>query len=136
MIEGVNHITLSVSDLEESFLFYQEILGFKPLAKRKGKSAYFLCGSDWIVLVQTAGHKVEERSYSHLALTVIKENFDPVTKRILDSGANVWQQNSSPGESLYFLDPSGNRLEIHAGSWQSRLQWLQENPSDEVTLYT
>jgi len=29
MITGINHITLAVKDIEESFKFYQEILGFK-----------------------------------------------------------------------------------------------------------
>lgn len=33
MITGINHITLAVKNLAESFKFYQEVLGFKPLAK-------------------------------------------------------------------------------------------------------
>ncbi len=49
MIQGLNHITLAISDLDKSFEFYTEILGFKPLAKRKNKSAYLLAGEIWIV---------------------------------------------------------------------------------------
>lgn len=30
MITGVNHITLSVRDVEQSFAFYSEVLGFRP----------------------------------------------------------------------------------------------------------
>jgi catechol 2,3-dioxygenase-like lactoylglutathione lyase family enzyme len=34
MITGINHITLSVCDLEKSFKFYTEILGCQAIAKR------------------------------------------------------------------------------------------------------
>ena len=33
MIAGLNHLTLSTTDLDRSFEFYQNILGCKPLAK-------------------------------------------------------------------------------------------------------
>ena len=31
IIKGLNHITLAVSDLETSFTFYKEALGYQPL---------------------------------------------------------------------------------------------------------
>jgi len=43
MVTGINHITIAVKNLEVSFLFYREILGFKPLM-RSPKGAYFLAG--------------------------------------------------------------------------------------------
>jgi catechol 2,3-dioxygenase-like lactoylglutathione lyase family enzyme len=43
MITSMNHITLAVKDLEKSFAFYRDILGFKPLVKSDG-GAYFLVG--------------------------------------------------------------------------------------------
>lgn len=54
MIQGVNHIPLAVSDLEQSFVFYSDILGGRPLARQtmqvrqwkqntsKGDSLYIL----------------------------------------------------------------------------------------------
>ena len=39
MITGLNHITLVVSDIDEAFTFYSEVLGFKPVQK-SSKSAY------------------------------------------------------------------------------------------------
>lgn len=137
MINGINHITLAVVDLEKCFAFYREVLGFKALAKRKNKSAYLLSGSDWIVLVQnkSSDHSIVRTTYAHLAFSVDKSNFEIISSKIKSSGAEIWQENSSPGESLYFLDPSGNKLEIHCGDWKSRLQWLKDHPTDEVTLY-
>ncbi len=136
MISSVNHITLSVKNLDEGFNFYTEILGLKPLAKCKGKSAYLLAGNDWIVLVKAKDSKERvATSYAHLAFSVSEKEFAAMAEKIRSSGAEIWQDNSSPGESLYFLDPSGNRLEIHVGSWQSRLDWLKDHPTPEVEIY-
>ncbi len=135
MINAINHITLSVRDIDEAFQFYREVLRLKPLAKRKSKSAYFLAGEDWVALVQAKGILPANTSYAHLAFSVSRDDFETTSARIRHSGVTIWQENSSPEESLYFLDPSGNRLEIHVGSWRSRLQWLKENPSEEVELF-
>jgi catechol 2,3-dioxygenase-like lactoylglutathione lyase family enzyme len=33
MIKGLNHINIAVWNIEQSFLFYEDVLGFKPLCK-------------------------------------------------------------------------------------------------------
>jgi catechol-2,3-dioxygenase len=137
MITGVNHLTLTVSDLEDAFRFYSEVLGLKPLAKRRDKSAYFLAGGDWLALVLDRNKDLtqSQKSYMHVAFSVSDADFKKMSDRVRESGAEIWQSNSSSGESLYFLDPSGNKLEIHSGNWKTRLRWLIENPSAEVTLF-
>ena len=50
MISGVNHITLSVGDVDRAFHFYVETLGARPLA-RWSKGAYLLAGDLWLCLV-------------------------------------------------------------------------------------
>ncbi len=134
-ISGINHVTLSVNDLSISFDFYRNVLGLKPLALRRNSSAYFLAGDDWIALVQARTEAPISPLYSHLALTISDSDYEALSHRILSSGAKVWQENSTPGKSLYFLDPSGNKLEIHTGNWESRLHWLLQNPSSEVELF-
>ncbi len=134
-IRGINHITLPVRNLEESFFFYGKVLGLKPLAKRKGKSAYFLAGADWVALVQAREPFNHSSSYGHLAFSVSLSDFPDLCERLHAAGAPEWQENTSPGESFYFLDPSGNKLEIHVGDWTSRMQWLKENPSADVEIF-
>lgn len=135
LVSGINHITLSVNNLNQSFEFYTKVLGLKPLALRKEKSAYMLAGDEWIALVKAKEPISNAASYTHLAFSVTPQEFKTLSEQIRSSGAEIWQDNSSPDESLYFLDPSGNKLEIHVGNWNSRIQWLKDNPSADVELF-
>ena len=67
MINGINHINISVADIERSFLFYKDILGFKPLCKSEG-SAYFLAGNpDGSSLKEKRENKANKRNFDILA---------------------------------------------------------------------
>jgi len=135
MISGLNHITLSVRDIDCSFRFYVETLGARPLA-RWNKGAYVLAGDLWLCLV------LEERTrssplpeYSHIAFSVSAAGFDDAAARIRTSGAAIWQDNRSEGASLYFLDPDGHKLEIHAGDWRTRLAAMKKDPWEANIQY-
>lgn len=130
MITGINHITLTTKDLEKSFAFYRDVLGLKPLC-RWVKGAYFLAGEQWFCLNIDINCSPAQ-DYTHYAFNVTDENFSQLEKKIIDSGAEIFQENKSPGKSLYFLDPDGHKLEIHVGSWQDRIATLQaENKNME-----
>ena len=119
MINGMNHITLAVTDINKSFLFYKDILGLKPLC-RWDKGAYFLVGDFWFCL-NVDNKREYNPCYTHYAFSVKSTNFPAMCQRIADAGVTVFKENTSPGDSLYFLDPDGHKLEIHVGNWQSRL---------------
>jgi catechol 2,3-dioxygenase-like lactoylglutathione lyase family enzyme len=119
MIESLNHITLAVKDIDRSFKFYSEIIGLKPLVKWD-KGAYFLAGDFWFCLNVDEKRK-DNPCYTHYAFTVTKENFKEMSHKITNSGAYIFKENTSPGESLYFLDLDGHKLEIHAGDWKVRM---------------
>lgn len=125
MITGLNHITISVRSLDESFSFYKDVLGFKPKIKWS-KGAYFETGNLWFVIFEDASVRVNELSeYTHFAFTVAKENFILMSQRIIESKTKIFQENSSEGDSLYFLDPNGHKLEIHCGNLESRLNYYK-----------
>lgn len=133
MITGMNHITLAVKDIEKSFGFYQDIVGLKPLVKWH-RGAYFLVSHSsgaeaqgfWFCL-NVDENRVPSPCYTHYAFSVSPTDFDAMSRRIQDAGATIFKDNTSPGESLYFLDPDGHNLEIHVGTWQARLQSKREN---------
>lgn len=49
MIQSINHVTYSVSDIKTSIAFYKDILKAKILVER-GKTAYFTLGGLWLAL--------------------------------------------------------------------------------------
>ena len=73
--------------------------------------------------------------YSHIAFNVPAARFDDAAASIRASGAVIWQDNRSEGASLYFLDPDGHKLEIHAGDWRTRLAAMKEHPWDANIQY-
>ena len=122
MITGVNHLTFSVRNLEDSLGFYTDALGFRSVSRKDGE-AYLLAGNAWIVLISDPS--VRDKAlpeYSHTAFSVPAENFDAVSKRIEQYGSKIWQENPTEGDSLYFLDPDGHKLEIRTSNLESRIE--------------
>lgn len=135
MILGINHVTLAVRDLEASFAFYAEVLRLRPIAKWY-KGAYLEAGHDWICLslddkTRTGPHP----EYTHLAFSVEAADFADAAARLRAAGVQCWQENRSEGESFYFLDPNGHKLELHVGNLESRLKSLRQSPPKELRLF-
>lgn len=128
MITGISHVTLSVRELPRSLAFYGDVLELK-LAARWPQGAYFSADGLWLALV--LDNKVRRAplpEYTHLAFQVTATAFTPLALRIRQSGATIFQENSTEGDSLYFLDPDGHKLEIHVGDLESRLRAAREAP--------
>lgn len=122
MLNGLNHITLAVSDLDRSLAFYVSVLGMKGLV-RWDTGAYLSLGEVWFCLSCDA--VVPGRDYSHIALDIAEQDFAAFTQKLRAAGVAEWKQNRSEGDSVYFLDPDGHKLEVHSGSLQSRLEALK-----------
>ena len=58
-----------------------------------------------------------------------------LAERLRQAGVEEWKSNRSEGESLYFLDPDGHQLEIHAGDLASRLAACREKPYQGMVFY-
>jgi catechol 2,3-dioxygenase-like lactoylglutathione lyase family enzyme len=128
MLSSFNHLTLAVADLAAAKQFYQTVLGFTLLAQWP-KGAYFLAGDIWLALIHDGKRTPNPQpDYTHYAWSVTPADFESVKARILASGATVWQPDTSEGQSLYFLDPSGHKLEIHASDLAARLAYGLAQP--------
>jgi len=125
MIQGINHLTLAVKDIDRSLAFYTDVLGLQGHVVWEN-GAYLSAGSLWLCLsVDDVDSKID---YTHFAITVSEEEFDGFTQALLRHGVRQWKQNSSEGDSLYFLDPDGHKLEVHTGNLLSRLESLKSTP--------
>ena len=63
-----------------------------------------------------------------MAFTVDADKFNGFSEQLINAGVKVWKENISEGDSLYFLDPDGHKLEIHCGDLSSRVAGLQVKP--------
>jgi catechol 2,3-dioxygenase-like lactoylglutathione lyase family enzyme len=135
MITGINHITLAVADVERSFTFYTAVLGLRPIAKWP-KGAYLLAGDTWIALVTDPhAHQAPLPEYTHIAFSVSAQEIGLMSERIRASGATIWQENWTEGDSLYFLDPDGHKLEIHASDLATRIATAKAQPWEGLTFF-
>lgn len=115
MIVGINHINLSVSDIERSFDFYHRLVGLKPLCKWP-QGAYLLAGDDWFCLNVTNHHTVVLKpDYTHYAFSISAQDFPGLVERLINAGVTACKENQSEGDSFYFKDPDGHQLELHVG---------------------
>lgn len=135
MLQGLNHLTLSVSCLETSFNFYTQTLGCKPLARWKW-GAYLLAGDLWLCL-SLNNHLDRSRflNYTHIAFTVSPEFLRQCRQNLEGLNLTLWQENTSEGDSLYILDPDNYQLELHVGNWQTRLLATKQDPYADMIFY-
>ena len=119
MIQGINHITFTVHDIGRSFDFYSRVLGMKKVMKSE-RDAYLVAGTVWVALVCD---KTEETSdYTHIAFHVEKEEYEKTVFALKAYGVQEWRENTTEGESFYFKDPCGNKLELHYSTLENRIE--------------
>jgi catechol 2,3-dioxygenase-like lactoylglutathione lyase family enzyme len=121
VINGINHITISVNNIDTAFSFYKDILKLKPVMKST-RSAYFYAGKTWIALDKRERYESSE-NYAHICFNIPKKYFKMFVEGIRRDDIKEWQQNETEGNSLYILDDSGNKLEIHCSTLRERIKY-------------
>ncbi len=124
----MNHLTLAVRELSRSVDFYQRLLGFRPVARWR-TGAYLELGSLWLCLsVDDLKSPGPAPDYTHYAFTIAQEHFGTFAQRLSEQGIAQWKENRSEGDSLYFLDPDGHKLEAHVGGLAERMAQCRASP--------
>lgn len=128
-LDGVAHWSIPVNNLEEAEKFYQEVLGLEYKG-RLGNSAMscFTVGGHSILLCQRKDPLVrtpEQDNRLHHAFDVSPETFERACKLFHEIGIKIAQpivyreKGFFTGRELYFLDPSGNMLELRDPGWKA-----------------
>jgi catechol 2,3-dioxygenase-like lactoylglutathione lyase family enzyme len=117
---GVVHFSLPVTDLERSGKFYSELLGMK-IVQKTSRMVFLLCGDDFLILAKGNSPLKYDSSTDtpvHHAFKVAAEDFEPALDFLRQNGVEVFNVEDRDdgvflGPQAYFLDPDGNKLEIH-----------------------
>ena len=134
-IFGIDHVVLLVDDLEGMAEWYHRVLGCK-VAKRNEKfqMIHLDAGSALIDLVDRAGplgndenendnngnaqQQVVAKKMDHLCLALTDFDVEAIREHLqahnvaITTEVGVRYGKGGYGESLYFLDPEGTRIEI------------------------
>jgi predicted enzyme related to lactoylglutathione lyase len=122
---GLVHFSIPANDVEESLKFYTEVLGMRFRGNVGQTGRCVVCGDANIILVGGAEPRPAEEplqhngSLCHQAFYVSSNDFDQALEAFAEYGVKVdgeveWRRTGTfTGRSVYFLDPSGNRLELN-----------------------
>lgn len=136
MLSGLNHLTLAVTDLDRSVVFYSELLQLRLEAKWD-KGAYLSLPGLWLCLSLDPLRNPEPAAdYTHYAFSISAENFPLLLARLHAAQVAPWRDNRSEGDSFYFLDPDGHKLEVHVGDLASRLRACRQAPYVAMEFFT
>lgn len=130
MIQSINHVTYSVSDIKTSITFYKDILKAKILVE-SDKTAYFTLGGLWLALNEEKDIPRNEirYSYTHIAFTIDEKEFEEWYQWLKDNDVNILEgrnRDIRDKKSIYFTDPDDHKLELHTGTLQDRLNYYKD----------
>jgi catechol 2,3-dioxygenase-like lactoylglutathione lyase family enzyme len=118
--QGIDHVALSVSDVERSVQWYTEVLGFEQRFKGMWDGAPIFIGKGNTALALFPVREAEGRMASrraaitmlHLAFRADHAQFLKAQEELEQPGIKFHFQDHEISHSIYFRDPDGHELEI------------------------
>ena len=129
-VKGLSHFLFSVSDLEKSIEFYQDVFDAKLLVKGRS-TAYFDLNGMWLAvnLEKDIPRNEINQSYTHVAFSIEEHEFDNIYNKLEKLGVSILNgrdRDESDKKSIYFTDPDGHKFEFHTGTLLDRLDYYKQ----------
>jgi catechol 2,3-dioxygenase-like lactoylglutathione lyase family enzyme len=126
-IDGVTHWSIPVNDLAEAEAFYRDVLGLEYGGRLGDSGMACVRAGDHEILLTERKDKIrrtpDQDNRLHHSFTMQPDEWEKGVKVLADHGVEILEltyreQGFFTGRELYFLDPSGNVLEIRDPTWQ------------------
>ncbi len=117
-LEGIDHVALSVRDIEQSARWYHEVLGLKRLHADVWGDIPTFMGWENTALALFPTRRGESNPNPgairvlHLAFRADRKNFLAAQEELKRRGISFEFQDHEIAHSIYFYDPDGHELEI------------------------
>ena len=122
-LEGIDHVALTVPDVEQSAAWFIDVLGFERLypGMWNGVPVFIGKGTTAIALFPRRDRQdstssplgqANEVSMLHLAMRANRKNFLAAQEELESRGIRFEFQDHEISHSIYFRNPDGLRLEI------------------------
>ena len=116
-VEGIDHVALSVRDVERSAQWYIDVLGFDRLHQGMwdGVPVFIGKGNTALALIPGSGRATSTNGgvrMLHLALRANRENFLAAQEELKRRGIQFEFRDHEISHSIYFRDLDGYKLEI------------------------
>jgi catechol 2,3-dioxygenase-like lactoylglutathione lyase family enzyme len=116
----LEHVNMSVADLDQTIAFYEKLLGLKVRwrgTNASGERAAHI-GDDrhYLALFEIGERERTEADYGQLGLNhfgFVVDDLDASRQRLADLQVEpTMEADYEPGRRLYFLDPNGVEVEL------------------------
>ena len=122
-------VTLKVSDLEKSLLFYKEVIGFSIASKDKKKAALRAGAGEAFLFIEELD-QVEPKTmrttglYHFAILVPSREQLGVILNHLLETGYPLQgASDHNVSEAIYLADPDGNGIEIYRDRNSTDWEW-------------
>ncbi|HUE41562.1 MAG TPA: VOC family protein [Chthoniobacterales bacterium] len=115
-LEGIDHLAMSVRDVQKAAQWYIDVLGFERLYDGMWDGVPIFVGKGTTALALFPAKSDQpargDIRMLHLAMRANRKNFIAAQGELKQRGIKFEFQNHEISHSIYFRDPDGHNLEI------------------------
>lgn len=125
---GMSHVSLPCRDLEESKIFYSQVMGGEHVHEIAGFVEYRIADVIIGLSEQSEGWTGVDDEYPHYAFYLDGANFDLMKQWLDRYGVPNYPYRRDKTALIYFRDPSGNLFELYCDSGYTGIASLPPAP--------